>query len=371
MHCCIWRPGKEGDANAFGVYETRPRNRGIDALDVSVGTFSAHNDIAISISCLKNNSANYTSSMPDLSQIQTLFQAYAPVVYFHPNERYLPSSVNWYFNNGALLYKRGNEANPEAIEPDGANLPQDGSNDGEYWIDLPVDENARERVKKGDLQSAQGYLHVKPMHGGTITDIAIWIFYPFNGPGRAKVQLITVPLGRVGEHIGDWEHLTLRISNFTGELLCAYFSQHSKGAWVDATELQFHKDNKFVAYSSLNGHAMYPKPGLVLQGNRGVGIRNDAGKSNYMLDTGTAFSLVAGDYLGESVTSPTWLNYSRKWGPRISYDSAEDVAKAVKALPARMKSAVENLVKSLPNELFGEDGPTGPKTKRNWGGDEL
>ena len=44
----------------------------------------------------------------------------------------------------------------------------------------------------------------------------------------------TRQLGSIGSHVGDWEHLTLRVSNFSGELLRMYFSQHSAGTWVNA-----------------------------------------------------------------------------------------------------------------------------------------
>jgi hypothetical protein len=175
--------------------------------------------------------------MPNLKQIEAIVNAYSPWVYFHSEETHLPSSVSWFFVNGALLYKKGEESKPVAIEPTGSNLPQGGSNDGAYWLDLPIDEGAKERVMKGDLGNSQVCVHIKPMLGATFTDIAIWVFYPFNGPAKAKVKLVNVPLGKIGEHVGDWEHVTLRVSNFNGELQRVYFSEHSGGTWVDASEL--------------------------------------------------------------------------------------------------------------------------------------
>ena len=71
----------------------------------------------------------------------------------------------------------------------GSNLPQDGSNDGAYWLDLPVDEAAREQVKKGNLQDARVYLHVKHVSGVTFTDIAIWVFYSIRLMGQPRLKL--------------------------------------------------------------------------------------------------------------------------------------------------------------------------------------
>ncbi|KAI8530721.1 hypothetical protein RHMOL_Rhmol11G0081600 [Rhododendron molle] len=371
----IWGPGTESNSNDFNVYSFQPSNRGTKEPGVSLGTFLAQNiasstSSSLSLACLKNNKFDL-SSMPNLDQIKELFQAYSPLIYLHPKETYLPSSVTWYFNNGALLYKKGEESNPVPIEPNGSNLPQGGSNDGAYWLDLPMDDNAKERVRKGDLQSSEAYIHVKPVYGGTYTDIAIWIFYPFNGPSTAKLELLDIPLGKVGEHVGDWEHLTLRISNFNGMLHKMYFSQHSRGKWVDASLLEFYKGNKPVAYSSLNGHALYAKPGLVLQGSGGIGIRNDTDKSDKVMDTGERYSVVAAEYLGSEIVEPPWLDYAREWGPKVTYELRVEVQKVEGLLTAGLKSTFESLVKILPNEVYGEEGPTGPKMKKNWYGDEV
>uniref|UniRef100_A0A6N2K3X8 DUF946 domain-containing protein n=1 Tax=Salix viminalis TaxID=40686 RepID=A0A6N2K3X8_SALVM len=371
----IWGPGKESDPNGFNVYSLLPRSRGTRAMGVCVGTFVAQNTLTapVSLACVKNGVSNL-SCMPNRNQIQTIFQAYSPWIYFHPDEQFLPSSVNWYFKNGAFLYRKGDESRPVPIESDGSNLPQGGAEDDMYWLDLPVDEGEKERVKKGNLQESQVYLHIKPMLGGTFTDVAVWVFYPFNGPSRAKVEFINIPLGKIGEHVGDWEHVTLRISNFNGELRGVYFSEHSGGAWVKPSELEFQDGNKAVTYSSLHGHAMYAKPGLVLQGRGGrggIGIRNDTAKSKKFMDTGTHSLVVAAEYLGTAINEPPWLDYSRKWGPKITYDISEEIKKVDKLLPGKLKSAFDKFVRSLPNEVLREEGPTGPKMKRNWAGDEV
>ncbi|XAR54288.1 hypothetical protein NMG60_11029348 [Bertholletia excelsa] len=367
----IWGQGKEINSNGFNIHSLRPTVRGVQALGLPAGTFVAQNgEGAPPLTCLRNSKANF-SAMPNLSQIQALFQAYSPWIYFHPDEQYLPSSVSWFFEHGASLYKRGEESKPTPIEPTGSNLPQGGSNDGAYWIDLPMDKAAKEEVKKGNLQGAGVYLHVKPTFGATYTDIATWVFYPFNGPARAKVEFINVSLGKIGEHVGDWEHVTLRISNFNGELNAVYFSEHSGGMWVSSPELEFQGGNKPVTYSSLHGHAFYPKAGLVLQGSDGIGIRNDMGKGKMVLDAGGRFLVVAAEYLGpSSVVEPPWLNYAREWGPKIEYSLEDELKKVEKILPGKLKSKFEKTVGSLPEEVLEEEGPTGPKMKDNWSGDE-
>ncbi|KAG6631950.1 hypothetical protein CIPAW_13G124300 [Carya illinoinensis] len=309
----IWGPDKASNANGFNVYDVRPSIRGVNALVVSVGTFVAQlggTASPLSIACLKNAKSNL-SSMPNLMQIDALMRVYSPWVYFHPDEEFLPSSVRWFFVNGAMLYSKGEESNLGPIEPNGSNLYQGGSNDGAYWLELLVDVGAKVRVKKGDLGNFQVYVHVKPMLGASFTDLAIWMFYPFNGPAKAKVRIVNVSLGKIAEHV----------------LQRVYFSEHSGGTWLEAFELEFQNGNKIVAYTSLHGRS------------GGIGIRNDTGKSKMMLDTGQSYSVVAAEYLGSAIIKPTWLKYCRKWGPKISYDVADEIRKVEKALPGPFKSA--------------------------------
>ncbi|CAF1779833.1 unnamed protein product [Brassica napus] len=221
----------------------------------------------MNISCLKNLDPTL-QAMPNLDQVHALIQHYGPTVYFHPEETYLPSSVPWFFKNGALLYRFGKPGG-EPINSTGSNLPSGGQNDGSYWIDLPQeDEEATNNLKKGNIESSELYVHVKPALGGIFTDVVMWIFCPFNGPATLKISLLTVPMNRIGEHVGDWEHFTFRISNFNGELTQMFFSQHSGGGWVDVSDLEFVKgSNKPVVYSSKHGHASFPHPGMYLQGS--------------------------------------------------------------------------------------------------------
>lgn len=358
----------------FYVWNTRPCRRGMLCKGVPVGTFFCdknENSLDnLSVSCLKNLDTSL-SSMPNLEQVHALINHYGPTVYFHPDESYLPSSVSWFFEKGALLYKEGRDTGL-SIDLKGSNLPSGGINDGLYWLDLPEDEEDRDCVKCGDLDSAELYVHVKPACGGTFTDIAMWIFCPFNGPASIKAGVFTYTFNRLGQHVGDWEHYTLRISNFDGELWSVYFSEHSGGEWLDASELEFIKGNKSIVYASKHGHASFPHQGCYIQGSSKlkVGARNDCAKSKYLIDSSQKYQVVAAEYLGDVVKEPHWLQYMREWGPTVVYDSKSEIEKILKHLPFFVRFSLENFIELFPTEIYGEEGPTGPKEKDNWLGDE-
>ncbi|XP_076894382.1 hypothetical protein At1g04090-like [Bidens hawaiensis] len=361
---------------SFRVWSTKACKTGMFCKGVTVGTFFCSTDRnsgdEYDICCLRNLNPEL-ESMPNLEQIDALIGHYGPTVYFHPDEVYLPSSVPWFFNNGTLLFKRG-KSNGIQVDSHGSNLPQGGKNDGKYWLDLPEDTNEETFVKNGNLESAELYVHVKPALGGTFTDIAMWIFCPFNGPVTFTVEFlnINIEMNRLGEHVGDWEHFTLRISNFNGELWSVYFSEHSGGEWVDASNLEFIAGNKPIVYSSKCGHASFPNAGTYIQGSTklGIGVRNDVDKSDKFIDASKRYRIIAAEYLGGVVTEPDWLQYMREWGPTVLYDGRAEIEKIIKRLPLFIRLTVETMIDLFPVELYGEAGPTGPKEKDNWFGDE-
>uniref|UniRef100_A0ACD5X6C9 Uncharacterized protein n=1 Tax=Avena sativa TaxID=4498 RepID=A0ACD5X6C9_AVESA len=361
---------------AFAVRGLRPMHRGMRQKGIGAGTFCCAVDGCSSpreqgLACLKNVDFDL-SAMPTLEQVHAVIRHYGPTLFFHPREVYLPSSVSWYFKNGARLFKKGGGAVGEEIDAEGSNLPGGGWNDGEYWMDLP-DGKRRQEVCHGDIESAELYAHVKPAMGGACTDVAMWVFCPFNGPARLKLGLVSMPLGKTGQHVGDWEHFTLRVSNLTGELMAVYYSQHSGGRWVDASALEYASGNKPAVYSSRNGHASYPYAGVYLQGSAalGIGILNDAARSKLYVDSSVKYRIVAAEYLGDGVVvEPQWLQFMREWGPTVIYKSKTRMEGMNKRLPLRLSGPTENMLNKMPNELSKEEGPTGPKEKNMWEGDE-
>ncbi|KAF2307141.1 hypothetical protein GH714_025069 [Hevea brasiliensis] len=273
----------------FQVWSTRPSHRGTMGRGVSVGTFFCSSNWMsgenLSIVCLRNSNPEL-HSMPNLEQIHALISHYGPRVFFHPDEVYLPSSVSWFFKNGALLYKAG-DLTGEPIDASGSNLPVGGTNDGAFWIDLPSDDS-RDTVKFGNLESAKLYVHVKPALGGTFTDIVMW--------------------------------RTRKLS------------------------------------SSRDLHAGVCK--------LGIGIRNDAARSNLYVDSSTNYEIVAAEYIGGDVSiEPNWLQFMREWGPKIVYNSRNELDKIINLLPMMLRYSVENIFYKLPVEVYGEEGPTGPKER--------
>ncbi|KAF5808084.1 putative vacuolar protein sorting-associated protein [Helianthus annuus] len=391
----IWGHKMQSGLSMVDLHTTKPKTR---ALSVPTGMFLARNGSNThELVCLKMVKTDPYSAMPNSLQIRTMINAYAPWVYFHPDEQYFPSSVLWFFEHGAELHQR--DQPPRLVINDGDNLPNNGTAD-DAFLDLPQDQPSKERLQKGFLADAVAYIHVKPALGGTCTDLAIWLYYPFNGGERFQLGPHTINLGKIGEHVSDWEHITLRVENFHGTLHGVYLSQHAKGNWFTPSEFELMNGTRPVVYASLHGHAHYSTPTSfihtpenldssvirmlydefqMMNDSRkssfvkkdsvvGFGVRDDTAKSKNLMDIASTYNVVCVDYMKLGIEP--WLDYTGRWGPKITYDIIKDVTDLANTLPDNVKEVIIKVLQQLPPKLHGEEGPQGPKMKESWTGDE-
>ncbi|XP_058739167.1 hypothetical protein At1g04090-like [Vicia villosa] len=190
----------------FWIGNLRPCNCNMLGAGVSVGNFFCNNFCwnkgeELPVVCLKNLN-QMRPAMPQINQLHALIELYGPTVFFHPEEVYLPFSVDWLFNNGSILYRKG-LSKGEVIDEGGSNFPGRGTNDREFWIELPYDDIRREFIKHGDLESAKLYVHEKPIIGGTFNDIVMWIFCLFNGSSILEFGIKNMAFSKVGSHLDD------------------------------------------------------------------------------------------------------------------------------------------------------------------------
>jgi len=98
-------------------------------------------------------------------------------------------------------------------------------------------------------------------------------------------------------------------------------------------------------------------------------------EANFHLIQVKKYQIIAAEYLqmlsvNDIPLEPPWLQYMREWGPRVIYNTRAELDKMLRLLPPKMRYTIQNVFNKLPNELSGEEGPTGPKEKDYWEGDE-
>ena len=323
---------------------------------------------------------------PTRSELDSLIKKYAPVVYFHPDEQYLMTSVEWFLARANLVDQSGNRTQATLD-----NLPLGEETEGKYHLELQ-----NEAARAGDLSVAKAYVHALPNPDPASRDLSIhlqyWFFYAYNGPGTARVKTLAADttlqsgnpsLAPLGEHEGDWEQVTVQIDNASRAVEQVYFSQHSGGHWVQASELEREGD-QIVVFASRNGHASYPHAGENYSEHRKYTagltgleffLRNDTGRGK-RLDCAQAHELISADYLEtDKPVCPRWLGYRNRWGTsksaNLTQQSVDEVFRAVLGPVVGSLFSISPLG-MLSSALLAhfvkedQDGPTAIATKGCW-----
>ncbi|MFE4709956.1 MULTISPECIES: Vps62-related protein [unclassified Paenibacillus] len=170
-----------------------------------------------------------------------ILQTFAPRIWFAQGETYFPASVEFtlphldrYINPGSGLYefKTKTELNP-------------------YTLKLPY--------FSGDLATAPIY--------------AFWVEKEYNNVDLVYFQYSAYDLGKtvfgteVGDHVGDWERVTVRLAKFTDQgtnfikPVQVYYGAHSFGTTYNWNEVDKVNNTHPVAYSAFGSHGMWKDPG--------------------------------------------------------------------------------------------------------------
>lgn len=197
---------------------------------------------------------------------ESLIQKYNPIVYFHPDEKYFPCSIEWLLRNSTLV---------------------DFNTTPETKIKSPTNRDMFEISKKYGFKSFTNGDQIlsfgNELYNGQIPvrDVPCYVLikrkndklyityiylYAFNG------EYNILGIEKAGSHPADLEHITVEL-NSKGELLRVMYSAHGSkdGRWVPANEVPM-EDNRIVAYVAVNGHGFYHKEGTAF---RLYGVAND------------------------------------------------------------------------------------------------
>lgn len=191
-----------------------------------------------------------------------------PQLVHHKDEKYHVSSVESFLARSSVnLYDQDGHEKNYHPDSDFSEFPDHGAK--HFFKDM----DGRDKIAKRPFnpKEAKVYVNFKGLPNSDFVDIQYWYFYPWNGPGIARLTSVimdtnmpgaqTLELGNLGEHEGDWEHVTLRVNTKEKggpKAKAIFLSQHDGGKWLPMDMVQHHNHRpKF--YASLNGHAAYSK----------------------------------------------------------------------------------------------------------------
>lgn len=276
-----------------------------------------------------------------------ILKEYAPRLIFHKNEEYLPSSVQFFLER--TKEEEGHYVSKEELNcPDCQNL------------------DFLKGMKPEDKPEIYGFIRER---SPTEKELIYFIFYPYNlgkevcigvdglfldgvfdeiisGAGDLVDTVTDTVQGclgskiRFGNHIGDWEHITIRLENQAPQEV--FLSAHGHGEavlWDDIAK----KGNHLEAYVALGSHGMYSKAEehIYLELPNGAQLidSTNEGKS---WDSHENLIFIPEYDIGAYPQEFEWMNFLGRWG--------------------NPKEGCE-VIESLSGECQLNAGPTGPALK--------
>jgi hypothetical protein len=201
----------------------------------------------------------------------SVIQQYAPSIYLNAYDNNHPASVDSFFAQSILLGPNGNTiastvtpAVLAANTPFGNYMtPTNGvfpSSSNDFESGSPITSIGNNT----GLSTAPVY--VKTIDNGNSIDLKYYLFYTWNGfqgfQAGVITDFVTQPYyfnwASFALHYGDWEHVTVRISEDTTTLLGVFYSEHGDAAFVANPSMD---GTHPIVYSGWNSHANYPTSG--------------------------------------------------------------------------------------------------------------
>lgn len=179
----------------------------------------------------------------------------APVVLFHPEEPYLPCSVEYLLAQGTLLDGAGAAIKDNPTQEDLADHAQDGSrvviNPSQYTGEA-VDEHGRVR--------APMYVSAQVGPGASFVDLHYIFLFAYNGPQTTRVRVprksFNCVLPHFAEHEGDIEGVTVRVTPDLSRILHVQVAGHGKPTRIMPNELALDGTHPIIR-CAYNSHATY------------------------------------------------------------------------------------------------------------------
>ena len=204
-----------------------------------------------------------------------VIQKYTPTIYLHPYDKHHPMAVEEFLSENSMLDASGNVLK-RGLTP--ADLATYSSSTNYLSFTNNTFPSASNDFESGDpivpgTSSGWGQsnapIYVKTIDYGTYIDLKFYMFYGINGFQTFQAGIIvnfkTQPYlfdwANFALHEGDWEHVTVRISEDTTHLLGVFYSQHGNAAWITNPAMD---GTHPIVYSAWDNHANFPVSDIII-----------------------------------------------------------------------------------------------------------
>lgn len=192
-------------------------------------------------------------------QALSAIYAFAPELRLHEDDRYRPTSVTWFLPKVRMRRHRPHDRDVQILDAgevtvqslvsqsSGGQHSGRGTQRTNFFLEIRIRED---ETRRGSLTGAECYVHFRRAPGGgDAWDIQYWFFYAYNGD---------ITTGADIEHEGDWEHITVRVSDDLMSMERVFFASHAtESEWRSASQVDTVTGDHPVAYSAYHSHATF------------------------------------------------------------------------------------------------------------------
>ncbi|OPX59331.1 MAG: hypothetical protein A4E29_01279 [Methanomassiliicoccales archaeon PtaB.Bin134] len=230
------------------------------------------------------------------SEEAALAEQYAPVYYFHGDERLFPVDIEHY----VTLCNLNISAGSTSVLVDGSIT----SSDLTYYTSNHYLDNRMGTIRddgiidhyQENLETLGYSVYFRVSYSGSYTVLQYWTFYYFND-------------GNLNRHEGDWEMTQVVLDAYL-EPVETTFSQHESGMTADWSDVEKDGDH-YKVYVARGSHANYFR-----SYSGSMGLANDE------CGAASKLSYEDGDYDIILLTGgESWLNFMGRWGSNEGADS--------------------------------------------------
>jgi hypothetical protein len=323
-------------------------------------------------------------------------QKYAPTIYLNAYENNRPTDVLTFLSKSSLVDASGNviaaTATPAILAANTSSTNYMVPADGVYPSSSDEFETGAAPAASGSsgLGKVTAPIYVKVVDYGTYVDIKYFMFYTWNGFQAFRVGVLsgfsTTPYNfdwaQFALHYGDWEHVTVRLSEDLSTVQGVFFSEHHDSAWV--TNPTFSGTHPIV-YAGWNSHANYPTSGIQVNDTilnspgvipvswiKVVDVTDNSGNFAVYHTPSTFYAngLIWTPWsdtsnlvlLDSDPVAAEWLAFNGQWGPTVT----ETIDYPPTGIPSAARTELYTLAKTasilnLLSSYTAESGPNGPE----------
>jgi hypothetical protein len=255
-------------------------------------------------------------SEAELADLQLFAERVSPVVYLHPDEKYYPVSMKWLMENSSLVLF----GNPDrVVRPITNSAIYDLAQAFDFVpkTDGSIIFSFGPELHRGEQPTRNVPCYVLYKDLGDRLHLSYIYVFAYNG------EYPILGLLTAGSHPGDIEHMTLEFDKQSRSLRRVFYGAHGTkdGRWVSARDVPL-EAGRPVAYNALNGHGLYPKPGVAF---RFGGVANDYLAKGLRWDPRPELIFLPGD-ANFNVEKMGWVAFNGRFGGEARPGNTDGIA---------------------------------------------